>query len=161
MAEALDRLSRDQEHIAGLYKHLQFAGVRLITKAEGEINELHVGLKGTMNALFIKDLSLKTRRGLEGRVENGKSAGGICYGYDVVIAMAENGLVRRGDRAMTPEQAAIVLRIFEEFAAGRSPRAIAFDLNREGIPAPRGENGWSPSTGVAAPASSITSSTSA
>ena len=24
--------------------------------AEGEINELHVGLKGTMNALFFKDL---------------------------------------------------------------------------------------------------------
>jgi site-specific DNA recombinase len=26
------------------------------TLSEGEINELHVGLKGTMNALFLKDL---------------------------------------------------------------------------------------------------------
>ena len=36
--------------------------------AEGEINELHVGLKGTMNALFLKDLAAKTHRGQRGRV---------------------------------------------------------------------------------------------
>src|SRR5271157_2784796 len=52
LAEALDRLSRDQEDIAGLYKRLQFAGIKIITLAEGEISELHIGLKGTMNALF-------------------------------------------------------------------------------------------------------------
>jgi site-specific DNA recombinase len=49
IAEALDRLSRDQEHVAALFKQLSFAGVKLITIAEGEITELHVGLKGTMN----------------------------------------------------------------------------------------------------------------
>ena len=48
-----------------------------VTLAEGEINELHVGLKGTMNALFLKDLAQKTRRGLEGRVRQGKSGGGL------------------------------------------------------------------------------------
>jgi len=31
LAEGLDRLSRDQEDIAFLYKHLNFAGVRLVT----------------------------------------------------------------------------------------------------------------------------------
>jgi hypothetical protein len=50
VAEALDRLSRDQEDVAGLFKRLRFAGIRLVTVAEGEISELHVGLKGTMNA---------------------------------------------------------------------------------------------------------------
>jgi site-specific DNA recombinase len=49
-AEALDRLSRDQEHVAALFKHLSFAGVKIFTLAEGEISALHVGLKGTMNA---------------------------------------------------------------------------------------------------------------
>src|SRR2546430_5303106 len=71
VAEALDRLSRDQEDVAGLFKRMQFAGVRIITLAEGEISELHVGLKGTMNALFLKDLAAKTHRGLRGRVEAG------------------------------------------------------------------------------------------
>ena len=40
----------------------------------GEISELHVGLKGTMNALFLKDLPAKTHRGLRGRVERGSDA---------------------------------------------------------------------------------------
>ena len=72
VAEALDRLSRDQEDIAGLFKRLSFAGVRIVTLAEGEIGDLHVGLKGTMNALYLKDLADKTRRGLRGRVEAGR-----------------------------------------------------------------------------------------
>jgi site-specific DNA recombinase len=83
-AEALDRISRDQEDVAGFYKRLRFADVRIITLAEGEISELHVGLKGTMNALFLTDLANKTRRGLRGRVEAGMSGGGLTYGYDVV-----------------------------------------------------------------------------
>ena len=58
--------------------------MRIVTLAEGEISELHVGLKGTMNQLFLKDLADKTRRGLRGRVEAGQSGGGNCYGYDVV-----------------------------------------------------------------------------
>src|SRR3546814_8787275 len=59
VAEALDRVSRDQADVATFYKHLQFARVPLVTLAEGEISELHVGLKGTMNALFLKDLAKK------------------------------------------------------------------------------------------------------
>ena len=78
VAEALDRVSRDQADIAALFKHLQFAGVMIVTLAEGEISELHVGLKGTMNALFLKDLAAKTHRGLRGRVEQGRSGGGLC-----------------------------------------------------------------------------------
>jgi DNA invertase Pin-like site-specific DNA recombinase len=76
VAEALDRLSRDQEDVAALYKRLSFAGVRIVTIAEDEVTDLHVGLKGTMNALYLKDLAQKTRRGLEGRIRQGKSAGG-------------------------------------------------------------------------------------
>jgi hypothetical protein len=37
-----------------------------------------------MGALYLKDLAYKTRRGLRGRVEAGKSGGGNSYGYDVV-----------------------------------------------------------------------------
>jgi site-specific DNA recombinase len=75
-AEALDRLSRDQEDMAGFFKRMRHADVRIITLGEGEISELHVGLKGTMNALFLADLAHKTRRGLRGRVEAGRSGGG-------------------------------------------------------------------------------------
>lgn len=59
LSEALDRLSRDQADVATLYKRLNFYGVRIVTLSEGEINELHFGLKGTMNLLFLKDLGNK------------------------------------------------------------------------------------------------------
>jgi DNA invertase Pin-like site-specific DNA recombinase len=138
VAEALDRLSRDQEDIAGLFKRLRFAGVRLFTLAEGEITELHVGLKGTMNALFLKDLADKTRRGLEGRVRQGRSGGGLCYGYDVVREIDASGAPIPGGRRINPGEAAVVERIFTLFSRGESPRAIAHLLNREAVPGPGG-----------------------
>jgi site-specific DNA recombinase len=91
LAEALDRLSRDQEDVAALFKRLSFLGIRIVTLAEGEISELHVGLKGTMNALFLKDLAEKTRRGLRGRIEAGFSGGGNSYGYHVVRRPGPDG----------------------------------------------------------------------
>ena len=62
VCEALDRLSRDQADVAQIYKQFKFTGVEIVTLSEGPISELHVGLKGTMNALFLKDLADKTRR---------------------------------------------------------------------------------------------------
>ena len=145
VAEALDRLSRDQEDVAGLFKRLRFADIRLFTLAEGEITELHVGLKGTMNALFLKDLAQKTRRGLEGRVRQGRSGGGLCFGYDVIREHDGRGEPIHGGRKINEAEAAVVRRIFTAFANGQSPRAIALSLNAERIAGPHGET-WGPST---------------
>ena len=139
LAEALDRVSRDQADVATLFKHLRFAGVQIVTLAEGEISELHVGLKGTMNALFLKDLAAKTHRGLRGRVEDGKSGGGLCYGYRVIKKLDARGEPIRGDREIDEAQAAIIRRIFRDFAVGVGPHAIARKLNDEGIPGPEGK----------------------
>ena len=144
LAESLDRFSRDQEDTAGLFKRLTFAGVSIVTIAEGDITFLHIGLKGTMNAMFLKELADKTRRGLRGRVETGKSGGGLCYGYRVVRRL-ENGAVTTGEREINADEAAIVRRIFRDYAAGASPKHIAKTLNKEDIPGPQGAL-WSPST---------------
>ncbi|MDR0807802.1 MAG: recombinase family protein [Gemmobacter sp.] len=141
LAEALDRVSRDQADVATLFKHLQFARVPLVTLSEGEISELHVGLKGTMNALFLKDLANKTRRGLRGRVEKGFAAGSSCYGYRVVRRLTAEGELVRGEREIDEAQAAVINRIFREYAAGKSPKSIARDLNAEGIAGPT-KRGW-------------------
>jgi len=144
MAEALDRFSRDQEDTAGLFKRLTFAGVNIVTLAEGDITHLHIGLKGTMNALFLKELSEKTRRGLRGRIELGKAGGGVSFGYRIVRRL-ENGVVSTGEREIVPDEAAIVRRIFNDYRAGASPKQIAKALNAEGVRGPRGAL-WSPST---------------
>ena len=138
LAEAMDRLSRDQEDIAGLFKRMAYSDVKIFTLSEGEVTHLHVGLKGTMNALFLKDLADKTRRGQRGRVEAGKSGGGNSYGYDVVKKFDANGEPIRGGRTINEAQAEVVRRIFRDYAAGKSAKTIAFALNKEGIPAPSG-----------------------
>ena len=145
LTESLDRLSRDQEDIAGFYKRTLFAGIKIVTLAEGEISELHVGLKGTMGALYLKDLALKTRRGLEGRVRAGRSGGGLCYGYKIARETDAAGNPIRGGRVIDEAEAEVIRRIFRDYAAGRSSRAIAWALNKDGIPGPFG-HAWGPST---------------
>ncbi|ARS72850.1 recombinase family protein [Sinorhizobium meliloti] len=145
LTESLDRLSRDQEDIAGFYKRMRFAGVSIVTLSEGEVSELHIGLKGTMGALYLKDLADKTRRGLRGRVEDGKSGGGLCYGYDVARQIDSSGEASRGERTINEAEANIVRRIFVDYLAGKSSRTIAMQLNSEGVPGPQGSE-WGPST---------------
>ena len=139
VTEALDRLSRDQADIASIFKRLSFAGVRIVTLSEGEIGELHVGLKGTMNQLFLKDLAAKTHRGLRGRVEAGRSGGGNSYGYNVIRRLGTDGMPTTGEREVNESQAAIIRRVFRDFSIGHSPKAIARELNDEGIKGPRGK----------------------
>lgn len=145
LAEAMDRLSRDQEDIAGFYKRMAYSDVKIVTLSEGEVTHLHVGLKGTMNALFLKDLADKTRRGQRGRVELGKSGGGNAYGYDVVKKFDASGEPVRGDRTINEFQADVVRRIFRDYAAGKSAKRIAFELNKDSISAPGGGD-WGFST---------------
>ncbi|MGV4878757.1 recombinase family protein, partial [Acetobacter indonesiensis] len=145
LTEAMDRLSRDQEDIVGLFKRMLFANVKIVTLSEGEITPLHIGLTGTMNALYLKELANKTRRGLRGRVEQGKSGGGLCYGYDVVKQRDSHGETTCGERAINEKQAQIVRWVFREYVDGKSPKAIALLLNAEGHRGPLSE-AWSPST---------------
>jgi site-specific DNA recombinase len=145
VAEALDRLSRDQEHVAHLYKQLTFQGIRLVTLSEGLISELHVGLSGTMGALYVRQLAEKTHRGLRGRVEAGRSGGGNSYGYNVERNSGPDGEPKIGIRSINLQQAEVIHRIYRAYAHGEAPRSIAKTLNREGIPGPWGRS-WGPST---------------
>jgi hypothetical protein len=36
---------------------MRFVCINIVTLSEGEVNELHIGLKGTMGALYLKDLA--------------------------------------------------------------------------------------------------------
>jgi DNA invertase Pin-like site-specific DNA recombinase len=133
VTESLDRLSRSQADIAALYERLTFLGIRIETLADGLVSEIHVGLKGTMAALFLKDLAQKTKRGQIGRVKAGRIPGGKSYGYNVVPSSED-----RGRRVINEREAAIVRRIYSEYASGKGTLAIVRDLNREGEPGPSG-----------------------
>ncbi|MEN5300121.1 recombinase family protein [Brucella sp. TWI559] len=145
VAESLDRFTRDQADVATLHKRMRYMGIQIFTLSEKEISEIHIGLQGTMNALYLKELSDKTRRGLRGCIEAGRSAGGRCYGYQAVEKLHSDGSPIRGLLEIHPIEAVVVRRIFTEFAEGRSPRAIARRLNTHNIAGPHGRP-WNDTT---------------
>ncbi|MEZ0468952.1 recombinase family protein, partial [Phaeobacter sp. SYSU ZJ3003] len=149
VAESQNRLSRDMADSATLLKRMSYFGVRLHTAAENELDDMKVGVSGLVSTMFLRDLAQKTRRGLEGRVARGKSAGGICYGYRVKREILPDGTLSTGDREIEPEESAVIQRIFQDYADGLSARTIAAALNSEGVPGPQSGKGtgvWNPST---------------
>lgn len=138
LCEDLSRLSRDQSEVAWLYKRLSFLHIGIESLTEGRITELHIGLKGTMNALYLKDLADKTHRGVMAAVRKGGAPGGRLYGYDVVRHLDAAGEPVRGLREINETEAAVVRQIFESYAAGQTLRDICSDLNKQGIDPPQG-----------------------
>ena len=105
---------------------------------------------------FSSKLGDKVMRGQRGRFLNGYVPGGRCYGYRHI---AVEDPTRRGEygrpavigvrREIVPEQAVVLVRIFEAYANGMSFVAIAKMLNAEGILSPeaprtRRNRSWSP-----------------
>jgi site-specific DNA recombinase len=138
IVESLDRLSRDQEDLAKLYKRLSFRGIKIMQVHGGHADEIQVGVRGLLGALYLKDLADKTRRGLAGKVAKGQSAGGKAYGYRPVKG-------EPGNLEIVEDEAEIVRRIFELYAGGASARQIATGLNKDGVLAPRGAH-WAANT---------------
>lgn len=75
LAEALDRLSRDQADIATIFKRMQFAGIDIVTLSEGRVGIVDVGLRGTMNQLYRIETANKVRRGQQTCALSNKSCG--------------------------------------------------------------------------------------
>ena len=147
MSEGLDRLSRRLADIASLHDELTFLNIKIFTLQDGWVQPIHIGLIGTMAQMQLSDLRHKTRRGLAAVARSGRSAGGRCYGYRAVQPfdqIAEQDIGQRGRRVIEGTEAAVVNRIFQEYADGKSPKAIALGLNHDAIPGPRGGK-WGPS----------------
>ena len=137
LTEGLDRLSRDQEDLAGIWKRLNFLGIELCAVHEGTADQIQIGVRGLLGSLFLTDLAHKVRRGMQGVVRDGRNAGGRGYGYRPIPG-------KRGELEIVEDEATTVRRIFQDYVAGRTPREIAYALNREAIRPPRGSH-WTAS----------------
>lgn len=145
LAESTDRIAR---HVADAHlvrERIEFAGARLFTLFDGVVTPMVGLVKGFMDAQFRTDLAARVRRGHRGNLAEGRSANSVAYGYRRVLAYDARGELVRGLREVDPDKAAVVLRIFREFAGGRSARRIALGLNQDGIAPPRGAM-WRAST---------------
>ena len=52
---------------------------------EGTADSIQIGLRGLMGSMFLTDLAHKVRRGLQGVVRDGRSAGGYAFGYRPIL----------------------------------------------------------------------------
>jgi DNA invertase Pin-like site-specific DNA recombinase len=141
IVEEHDRLSRDQEGMAGFWKRLKHYGIELWTP-KGKQNDLDVGIRSFLcrrSSSMTSPTRSSARRGrLSAKVSfRGRSP----MGYDRLLHQP-------GVRVINEREAEVVRRIFREYADRISPREIAAGLTRDGMPTPSGGKNWNHQTFV-------------
>lgn len=131
LVETTSRLGRDREDRAHIYKRLTFAGIKIMTPAEGVVTDLIDGIRAVVDSQQLTDLKGQIRRGMKGVVRDGRHAGGKPYGYRAVPGQP-------GELIINAAEAEVVRSIFERFVGGEIPRDIAHYLNSNRVPPPRG-----------------------
>jgi len=129
VVEHFDRLSRDPATIQRLKQVFEFNGVELMDQKGVYATATDISIASLYNTIYKPQLAEKVRRGHDNAVTNGRIPGSYAYGYRPKPGAP-------GERTIDEDEAKVVLRIFTEYAAGRSTRSIAADLTREGVPSP-------------------------
>jgi site-specific DNA recombinase len=136
LVDDTSRLSRNLAEAMHLKQQLEFAGIRLIAVSQGvdsadDQADVIWTVHGLVDSLFLKELSKKTHRGMEGLALRGMHTGGRVYGYRSV--QVEGG----AKLTVFEPEAVIVRRIFEMSANGKSLKKVAKQLNAENIRSPQ------------------------
>lgn len=137
-----DRITRVMWQQLGFISQLQERGIRVFRYSDGQevrgataAEKLMMAVNGFQSEAERERLVQRTREASHWRGRNGWVVGGVLYGYDNV--RVGDGPGSHVDRVINAEQAAVVRRIFREYAEGGSQRGIAHGLNEDGIPSPR------------------------
>lgn len=149
---ALDRLSRNQTHIAVIADDVEHCGGRLAFVTE-DFEDSAVGrflrqAKGFAAEVEREKIAERVQRGKRARVKEGKMyANRPLYGYRWIPAPPnmppeEAKKYHSGRYESNPDSALVVQRIFKDYVAGKTLRAIAMALTDEGIPTARGNARW-------------------
>ena len=138
-----DRLSRDKFVMASIERMIEIKKCRILS-ASGEGTEgdtdgdfLQRGMIDLYAQYERRLIKSRTKAALSAKIRRGERAGQIPYGYD----LSADG------QTLTPnaEQQSVVAQIRSLREAGHSLRAIAQELNSQGIPTQKG-NQWNHNT---------------
>ncbi len=125
VVEDISRLWRNRAEFGVRSAELEDLNVHIITAVGDDTRRdgygLVLGIKSAIAEHQRREISYRTRRGMEGLARSGKSTGGRLFGY--------------GSEA----EADTVRRVFRERVAGLEFREVAAGLNRDGIASPRGK----------------------
>ena len=158
LVDDLSRLARDNALLQSVVAEFSSHGVHVVSVADGldsgdEDAMLAIQMQGVFHQLFLTDLRQRTLRGQRGQKARGFFVAEAIFGYRSrpvgEVRLDRRGRYRPEGYAMEvePEEARLVVRIYTEYADGRTAREIAGSLAREGAPSPvRARKGWLPST---------------
>jgi site-specific DNA recombinase len=134
------RLGRDTIRTLALLQTLNDAGTQVWSYLEDkelsladEMAEVEQFMRSWAGASERRKASQRVRDKMRQLAEQGKSTGGRLFGYTT----------QGGQRTVDPSEASIVRRIFKRRAQGAGYFQIARELERDGIPSPRGSTLWS------------------
>ncbi len=161
LVDDTSRLARDYADSSKLVKTLQYYSVEVTVVANGidtsqKSSKMMMAFHGIIDEQYLDGLAEKVHRGQEGRVLNGFNPGGRIYGYRNVPIEDPTRTGKYGRPAVLgvqlevfEEQATVIRRIFDLYAAGMGFGAIAKLLNSEGVRPPqpprnREDKGWCP-----------------
>ncbi|HET8905626.1 MAG TPA: recombinase family protein [Ktedonobacterales bacterium] len=157
LVHAVDRLSRDPNHLLVALAELERAGTEvrfaidsLEDTPEGRLIAYVKGYAAQMENRMRKERTLRAKRA---RVAKGHllPSNRPLYGYQWGPERDERGRLVKQRMLPDPVTAPIVERLFTEAASGKTLRAIAAALSSEGIPTPatyvgqkNGAKAWDP-----------------
>ncbi len=140
---APDRMGREQYRTNLALLDIVEAGVRVFFYSNGDelkldtpIAKVMLGMQNFAGEDYRAQIANKTREALRAKAQAGHVTGTRTYGYDHV-AVSDHV-----ERRINPDEAAVVVRIFETAAEGHGNRRIVNTLSAENVPAP-GRKGWS------------------
>jgi site-specific DNA recombinase len=141
--QTTDRLSRDMITQVHLVQTLHDAGVSVWSYSLGTeylfdkpMEKLMIAIQGFVAESEREAIVTRTREAAFYRGRSGYVAGGRLYGYDNV--RGDSGGRSLVTRAINETQAAWIRQIFAWYADGAGLDSICEDLNRLGVPSPRG-----------------------
>jgi len=144
LAYAVDRLSRNQIHIAVLLDDIEKVGATLEFVTEDfentPVGRLILNVRAFAGEVEREKITERTMRGKLERARAGKLPQGTgkgCYGYRYTK--------ETGRRETDPFQAVVVQRIFQQYIDSQSFSGVSNELNETGIPAFSGGR-WYPLT---------------
>lgn len=132
----ISRLARNMIDLLQMVKYLRELNVTFSSFSEKFDTDTPMGkfalsMLGAVGELERDTILGNSRMGSQQRVRSGGHIAKAPLGYKVVV-LGYNGRKRDTRIDVVPEEAAIVRRIFEEYASGRGLKSIANELNHHG-----------------------------
>jgi site-specific DNA recombinase len=132
-----DRLSRGIYPASALMEALEGTDV-ILEAVKDTIDTNNFALLAVVGKMELDNIRIRSRMGQRGKVKEGTMTGTAKYGYTM------EGSKGHLQPVVNEDEAAIVRRIFSEYAQGRGSYLIADGLRSEGVPTRRGAP-WSAS----------------